>query len=381
MDLLRSFGICLLISFTYCSCNNDRNVINPSQELLDRYSMQTPFSDPGEYAYLYNDLPISIDKICDLIKKQLIHPFEARQMKDLLPEGRYIEDGDFPTIYEVLAELQVRDSNGLTSYRKPENRMIIACYHHGLLFASILRERGIPVRLRAGFARYFEKQAKVRFGHVICEVWDVNKKQWIWVDPDRNYVNVSDSQFELPADAWQNFRKNKLPDVTYTSSLTEGTQALLHILLLDHAFTLSNERSYWHTPDFLFTDDFSLSDLDASQIEVFDQIAAYLNQPAIELIELQKLYDDNPFIHQKERGIDSYYEKMSGKSLENLSNAKLISIEGIGHDIYCNLIKIVFDGRISGKKCKVSLKNLNNDTYLLKLTSDNNITQKKNISL
>lgn len=243
---------------------------------------------------------------------------EAREMKDILPEGRLIEDGDFPTISEVLEELQKRDARGFTKDREPEDRLVIACYHHALLLASILRERGIPVRLRAGFARYFEKQANVRFGHVICEVWDEDEECWIWVDPDRNIFGVKPDQFELPTDAWHNFRNNQLPDVIYTSSLTMGAQAFIHILLLDHSFTICNERNYWHTPEFLFTDDFSIDDLNAEQLKVIDRIALLLDQPEIQIEELQTIYDEKKFIHSQERSMDTYYEKMTGESIDDI---------------------------------------------------------------
>jgi len=300
------------------SCSPDRSKpggVFPSDELLVKYSTQTDFTDPGDYRYLYDQLPESIDIVCDIIKKQLIHPLEARQMKDILPEGRNIEDGDFPTISEVLEELQKRDARGFTKDREPEDRLVIACYHHALLLASILRERGIPVRLRAGFARYFEKQANVRFGHVICEVWDEDKQQWIWIDPDRNYTDVSHDQFELPTEVWQNFRDGELPDVTYTSSLTTGEQAFIHILLLDHAFTIGKERNYWHTPDFLFTNDFSIDDLNAEQLKALDRIALLLGQPENQIEELQTIYDEKKFIHSQERSMDTYYEKMTGEPL------------------------------------------------------------------
>lgn len=169
--------------------NNSK--IIPSDEILDRYSRQNSFTDPGEFAYLYNDLPESIEQICDLIKKQLIHPMEASKIKDKLPKGRAPEDGDYPTVSDMLKELAERDPSGLTMHRKLEDRLIVACYHHALFLASILRQYNIPTRLRGGFARYFEEEAKVRFGHVFCEVWDKEKQQWILVDPDRNYINVS----------------------------------------------------------------------------------------------------------------------------------------------------------------------------------------------
>jgi len=286
--------------------------------VLEQYKKQTPFTDPGEYDYLYENLPESYEEICNLIKKQLIHPLEASEMKDILPEGRYIEDGDLPVVSDMLRELVQRNSYGLIMDRKPEDRLIIACYHHGLLLASILRSRGIPVRMRAGFARYFEEQANIRFGHVICEVWDENQQQWILVDPDRNYINMSTNHFEFPSEAWNNFRINQLPDVKYTSSLTEGVQALLHILLLDHAFTLGDERNYWHTPSFLFTNNFSIEDIETEQLKTLDQIATLMSEPENNLITLKELYDSNNFLHPIDRSISIYYEKMTGESIDSL---------------------------------------------------------------
>ena len=64
----------------------------PSAEILKKYSTYDSYTDPGEYAFLYKELPASPRQLCDLIKKQLIHPVEARQMKELLPQGRAMED-------------------------------------------------------------------------------------------------------------------------------------------------------------------------------------------------------------------------------------------------------------------------------------------------
>ena len=239
----------------------------------------------------------------------MIHPFEASEMKDIIPKERYNEDGDFPSVYAMLSELLKRDTNGLTIERKPEERLVVACYHHALLLASILRSQGLAVRMRAGFSRYFEKQANIRFGHVVCEVWDEEENRWIMVDPDRNYNNVSHKQFEFSSQAWQNFRKNQLPDITYTSSLGKGSRTILKILLLDQAFVLNDERGYWHTPSFLFANDFSVDELNKRQIEIIDKIALLLNEPGNHIDELRRLYDENSFLHAKERSLDAYFSR------------------------------------------------------------------------
>ena len=299
----------LCMVFTVQSCHQTTPV-KPSAEVLKHYRQFTGFTDPGEYSYLYKNLPESTEEVCNLIKKQLIHPFEARQMKDILPEGCLMEDEVLPVVSQMLEKLIERDSGGLTMDRKPENRLVVGCYHHSLLLVSILRSQGIPVRMRAGFARYFEEQANVRFGHVICEVWDTDKEQWIMVDPDRNFVNVSSNQFKSSSHAWINFRNSQLPDVDYTSSIGEGAQAFLYILLLDQAFVLSDERNYWHSPAFLFTDDFSVDNLTADQLQVIDQIAELMQKPEYHLDKLRKLYDSHSFLHAYKRSLDTYYDEL-----------------------------------------------------------------------
>ena len=291
----------------------EQSDVKPTDEALDKYRQQTLFTDPGVYKYLYDDLPESMEEICDLIKKQLIHPMEAGKIRDMLPEGRGPEDGDFPTVAYMLGGLIQRGSDEITLNRKPEERLIVACYHHSLLLASILRYQGKSVRLRGGFARYFEDEMKVRFGHVICEVWDDDEKKWKLIDPDRNYINMSAHRFESPSEAWRNFRNSKSQSVKYISSVGEGAQAILHALLLDQAFVLANERSYWHTPEFLFTNDFVLDDLNRDQIKIINEIALLMDQPEFNLEKLQKLYDENSFIQTHERSIDTYYEKISEK--------------------------------------------------------------------
>ena len=289
--------------------HNNSKII-PSDEILDRYSKQTSFTDPGEFAYLFKDLPESNELICDLIKKQLIHPMEASKIMEQLPEGRGPEDGDFLTVSDMLKELIERDSSGLTMNRKLENRLIVACYHHGLLLASILRSQGKSVRLRGGFARYYEEEAKVRFGHVICEVWDTDKKRWELIDPDRNYIDFSRDRFEFPAEALENFSNNTKGNFRYISSVGEGEQAIIHALLLDNAFVLGNDRNYWHTPSFLFNKDFKPGKLENEQYRVLNQIAALMINPEAHIGKLQKLYDDNPFIQEHKRTIMNYYEKI-----------------------------------------------------------------------
>ncbi len=318
-NAFQRIGIVLLVfAHMFCCASRDsqRNVksttlgySHPSEEILTIYRTQTSFTNPGDLANLFDGLPESTTAICGLIKMQLIHPMEAAEMPEVFAKDKYPEDGMYPTVSEMLHELKIRDPEGLTMKRDPNDRLLVACYHHGLFLASILRHQDKPVRLRAGFARYYEEQLGLRFSHIICEVWNEDTGQWDIHDPDRNMQNVSKEKFELPYKVWQNYISNQLPNTKYIGSIGESEAVYIHSLLLDMAFVLCNERSYWHTPEFIFTRDFSIESLSANQINVLNQIADLMSDPGKNISQLEEIYKENVFIHTHEREIDEYYER------------------------------------------------------------------------
>jgi len=58
-----------------------------------------------------------------------------------------------------------------------ERRLRVNCSRFAMLFLTVLRHRGIPVRKRAGF----DWDGWI---HEIPEYWDENRRQWVFVDPD-----------------------------------------------------------------------------------------------------------------------------------------------------------------------------------------------------
>jgi len=317
-NIVTSIGLLFVLLLNSCVSGNPNSkesnsekdaFLNPPEDILNKYRTQTSFSDPGDLAYLLVELPTSEEEICTLIKKQLIHPMEAADMPEIFPKDKRPEDGLYPTVSDMLQELIKRNRKGLTMDRLPQNRLLVACYHHGLLLASILRHQGKSVRLRAGFARYYEEQLKIRFSHVVCEVWNVEKKRWDILDPDRNIHNVSREKFEFPSEVWSNYIEGNLPKTNYIGSIGQGENVYVHSLLLDMAFVICNERSYWHTPNFIFKKDFDINDLDEEKILVLNRIAELMDDPENNFILLEKLYNENSFIQSHERAIDEYYER------------------------------------------------------------------------
>jgi len=229
------------------SCGKSNEVIPKSIANPDYYLSQSPITDPGSFSDIYNSLPETNDELCDLIKKQLIHPLEAVEFYDIIPEERRFEDTTFLSIEAVLSGLLEYDSSGFSHNRKIENRLVLACFHHSLLFSSMLREKGIPVRIRFGFAPYIGEMVNidVNISHIICEVWDDQQSHWICIDPDRNMVDFDADDFITGAEAWMMLRENNIDIRKFRSAFFKEEQSIIDMLRLDFAYSIRNEILYW----------------------------------------------------------------------------------------------------------------------------------------
>jgi excinuclease ABC subunit A len=305
--------IVFAVLFVSFSCSNGIEKTIPTDEILNFYKGFSSYTDPGEHASLFDDLPESLKDLCSLIKHQFIHPIELGDLRNSLPEERHYEDPKFPTVSDMLEGLLRYDERGLTFERKRENRLIVACYHHALLLASMLRHRGIPARIRTGFARYFEKEAGVRFGHAICEVWDKKKQRWILVDPDRQFVDFSRNLFEFSDSAWKQLRAGKIKPGKYVAAQSKGDHAILHILLQDLSCVLLEEKSYWDDPAILQDKISNINAVDSEKLEIFDQIAELLSDPDANLEQLSHLHKEHSFL----RGTGLKFEEWFNEIQEN----------------------------------------------------------------
>ena len=195
----------------YASDNQFVNNTNAkgNKELLDTYRQFSPFTDPGEYAYLYENLPDSMPELCKLIRSQYIHPYgELNKFRDLIPEERWDEAFKYPTVQSILKGLISYDSSGLTNERKPEDRLVLGCRHNAILLASILKYRGIPARVRCGHVTYLIPDFHT--SHTICEVWNEKEKRWMLVDPSTDKVDFNSEQFDFSNELWLKLQKGEI---------------------------------------------------------------------------------------------------------------------------------------------------------------------------
>src|SRR4030042_5197069 len=112
--------------------------------VLNFYRQYSSFTDPGEYEYLYENLPDSLPELCSLIRSQFIHPYaQLPKYHEQIPKERWNESLKYPTVKSVLEGLLSYDSSGLVKDRKPEDRLVLGCRDYAILLASVLKSRGI----------------------------------------------------------------------------------------------------------------------------------------------------------------------------------------------------------------------------------------------
>lgn len=264
-----------------------------SISVLDFYRQYSSFTDPGEYAYLYKNLPESLPELCSLIKSQFIHPYaELPQYKEQIPKERWNELVKYPTVKSILKGLLSYDSRGLVNDRKPENRLILACRETAILLASILKYRGIPARVRGGYATYLIPNFHTN--HAICEVWNENENRWMLVDPSTGMIDFSRDKFDFGNDAWLKMQKKEIdPSLFGMPGQLPGALSIIAIACTDLAFILGTECTiYQYAPilDYAFK---NKNQLTTEQIEILNRISELMKSPdADNLSKLQDIYNN-----------------------------------------------------------------------------------------
>lgn len=181
---------------------------------LSYYISQSATSMLGKYAELFSDLPRDIPDLAQVIHGLMMHdntlPLHGLA---LTPERR--KEINLRTIPDRLARILEFNSSPLTVTRVPVERVTGTCRDFALLFASMARYQGIPVRIRTGYAPYLP--GLLIGSHYLPEYWDVKQQRWILLDPQIDEITcqandqitfdpldiVFDQDFYLSGTVWQ----------------------------------------------------------------------------------------------------------------------------------------------------------------------------------
>jgi len=285
-------------------CQTDSAKSNQSESsILDFYRQYSSYTDPGEYEYLYKNLPESLPELCSLIRSQYInYGWELDNYRELIPKERWNESGKYPTVKSALEGLLSHDSRGLVKDRKPEDRLMLICRDNALLMVSMLKYRGIPARVRYGFAPYLIPGFHAN--HVICEVWNEKENRWMLVDPSADKIDFAREEFDFSYDVWLKMQKKEIdPQLYGMPGMNEynGSPLITSVICYDLASILGNEYpvgQYSPILDYVFQN----KQFTAEQVEILNRISELIKSlDANNISELQKIYNSTPEIQFTEK--------------------------------------------------------------------------------
>ena len=266
------------------------------KKVLDHYLAYGMFTYPGPYLDHFKSLPDDIREIGHLLRWSFVHRTtldwgNTKTNFDLkfgdmtrIPWYRQAEDDNLVTAVAIIAELFRRDSKGLTLERKVEDKVVLTCRHIAILMASILKTKGIPARVRSGFAEYWP-WAKVSSDHWINQYWNKKENRWVTIDVDGSFHNtgfdmydIPDGKLEYSADAWLNVRQGKINEKHFWNA--DGNSGLIVVaweLFYDFHCLMNNEVIYFHHPKIAMLGE--LEKLSEEELKQIDHLATLMQKP------------------------------------------------------------------------------------------------------
>jgi hypothetical protein len=175
---------------------------------------QSKFTDPGAAGAVIDELPADLAALREA-SSQLV--FHYRAGGDWAENGVPAERaGEIDTRYAdaMFALLLSRGEPTLARKRLPPDRVVGCCRDSALLFVSLARRKGVPARMRVGFAAYL--QPGLLIDHVVAEAWDEAAGRWRLIDGEMSgewtpetggrpvdWMDLADGQFVTGPRAWQ----------------------------------------------------------------------------------------------------------------------------------------------------------------------------------
>lgn len=270
------------------------------KNILEFYKKTSPYTELRLYKDFAKNLPNDIPTLCLLQRKQIIHPIAFKKeeirnskncfwgdMTQISNMNLLREDDIFPNAISMLAEL-LRKNIKYSLNREAKDKLFVTCRGQALLLASILKAKGIPARVRSGFADYISNDG-VYLDHWVTEYYNNKSKKWNLVDADCccndnidfDIYDIPKDRFLTAAYIWLEVRENrfdvlKLEHAYYGKNKDELIEMLTTALFYDFHCLMNNEIIYLHYPKYLRDKNFKLNNADLEEI---DELARLMLNP------------------------------------------------------------------------------------------------------
>ncbi len=274
-------------------------------EIEKFYLNVSKYTNAGPYEDYYKSLTNNIKDLRLLVSEQHVHKFRlARTLskQEIANNFDYLNciDDALDTAVAITSEIFRLNKNGFILNKPLNEKIITTCRYMSILFASVLKSKGISTRCRAGFAPYIYEDYIV--DHWINEYFDKRSNKWIAIDAQvqdskkiYKQVNLCNlkKEFEYPAELWLKARKGELPDIDKYArySVDENLQVIAKQLFLDFFALMNYELGYRDTPMFIYGKNFS--SLTNADYEEIDNLAKLMLNSDENFDKLQQLFLQN----------------------------------------------------------------------------------------
>ncbi len=252
-----------------------------NKNIFDYYCSQSPYSDPKEFGYLFDGLPQKLERLVGIVQGLIIHR-DAVDLYGLEVSGKRAMEAQTRYVEKILRRILELDNSKIKQARKPDKKFVGICRDFAILFCAILRHKGIPARIRCGFADYFIS-GKYE-DHWICECWNIEKEKWMLVDPEIDKVisvryDISFSPLDVPREhfltagsAWQMCRNGGVNADNFGVSMIDikGLWFIRSNVIRDLAALNKIEVLPW---DYWGLSDKDFDTLDEEELNLIDKVA------------------------------------------------------------------------------------------------------------
>jgi Transglutaminase-like superfamily len=239
------------------------------------YQSHGAFTEPGRLAACLAK-PADLSALCSFIQGVVIH-------SDWASAYGVAADLSRETLPVALRLERVEAAGG--DNLPPERRTPGTCRDFALMTCSALRERGVPARVRCGFAAYFS--ANPFEDHWVCEYWRPGDGRWALADAQldtlqRERLRIAFDPTDLPAgtflnagEAWVAWRTGKIDADAFGHGAARGAWFLRVNLMRDLFALHKQETSGWDLWRSIAAEDKTLDDRVLAE---GDQVAAATRQ-------------------------------------------------------------------------------------------------------
>ena len=245
----------------------------------ERWRPHGRMSEPGSGVLNFDELPADVAALCRIVQGVLIH-------SDWLA-AYGVDESQFRTVSRETLPLAGRlkqiadlDGSALAEERATDRRAVGTCRDYALMLCGMLRQQGVPARVRCGFATYFRREWE---DHWICEYW--RDGRWHRADAQLDRIiaprlGVGFDLSDLPVDrfitageAWRRCRAGEADPMKFGHGEQAGGLWFVRVnVVRDHHSVNGRETSDWDTWRQATAADHVLSDAECART---DELAAH----------------------------------------------------------------------------------------------------------